>query len=223
MLKVKKIKVLLSSFQVREVSRGDDGARLLVRLKFEHEDPKIGDIPFSQRAVSAILSDSAAIVDDDGPNSFSIRAKISFPVGAYTIRMNDGDTRERAAELLEELATIDVLGPIDRFHRIRKLVAGKARAIEFSGSTIGKAEIRVVEGKASLVWVVEANLSPDDASSLAVMLGSENLFLDCDSVQTELSFDDMIPADPDKSEKLKAARKKKPSVLDAITNPTTAH
>lgn len=191
MLKVKDIAVLLTDVRVREVARATGSEVFLVRLKLETDALPVDAAPFAGRSVAAALADSRKLSEEDGANTFVVKAKLDFPVGDYTLRMLGGDDEERDAEIRNDL--LDVTGtPSEQLAGLRRLLCGKARTVRFSGSTISKPEARIVEGLFSLIWTVEARVSADELASLSGMLHSESLVMDCDSAVAQTSlFDDL--------------------------------
>lgn len=200
MLNVKQLPILLSALQVREVSRNDSGPLLLVRAKIEAEDPDPKLVPFAKAAVAGVLAESRSKAEDEGPNTYKIRAKVDLPTGLYTFQALGGDSEERFESIAAE-ASVAIEATKDPEALVRKLraaVSGKARTVKLSGSTVGSPDANVVEGVLSLVWQIEARVSPDELASLATMLHSESLVLDCVADQSELDLDDF--GDPDEPE-----------------------
>jgi hypothetical protein len=208
MLNTRQLPIRLSAMQIREVSRSDSGPLLLVRAKFEAELADAKLVPFASAAVAGALAESRSRAEEEGPNSYKIRAKIDLPTGLYTLRLLGGDSDERFESLVAEAAAA-IEDTKDREELVRKLraaVAGKARTVRFSGSTVGSPDANVVEGVLSLVWQVEARIDPDAVASLATMLHSENVLLDCVSEQATLDLDDFGDGDPDDPEEKKRGK-----------------
>jgi len=190
MLKAKSLSVVLRSIQTREVSRVDGEIRHHVRAKFEAEDVAPGLVPFATSAVEEALEESRGREGDDGPNTYSIKAKVPLAVGTYSIRLLGGDSEERAESALGEIGAIleAETDPVEALAKVRRIAGATGREVRFSGTTWGKPEARIVEGALSLVWSVETVVSPADAASLAGMIHSEDVTLDVESVQVELDF-----------------------------------